>query len=133
MFKGTLNYYIFTTDIPTMQQSNRHFIELEQQRIAIDDEGYLLNLQDWNEQVAEAIARQENIKLLTAHWEVIHLLRQFYQRHQMSPATRALINLVKRDLGKDKGRSVYLMRLFRGSPAKTANKIAGLPKPDNCI
>jgi tRNA 2-thiouridine synthesizing protein E len=100
---------------------------------ALDKEGYLRELTDWNEGVASLLAQQENINLSPAHWEVIKLLRSFYRRHQVSPATRALINLVKRELGPDKGKSVYLMKLFRGSPAKTANKIAGLPKPDNCI
>ncbi len=100
---------------------------------ALDQEGYLRELTDWNEGVASLLAQQENINLGPAHWEVIKLLRSFYRRHQVSPATRALIKLVKRELGPDKGKSVYLMKLFRGSPAKTANKIAGLPKPDNCI
>jgi len=100
---------------------------------ALDKEGYLRELTDWNEGVAALLAQQENINLGPAHWEVIKLLRSFYRRHQVSPATRALINLVKRELGPGKGKSVYLMKLFRGSPAKTANKIAGLPKPDNCI
>lgn len=109
------------------------YLELPQRRIAIDDEGYLKDLQDWDEAVAEELARLEDIKLGPAHWEVLKLMRVFYRRHQMSPATRALINLVKRDLGQDKGRSVYLMRLFRGSPAKTASRIAGLPKPENCL
>jgi len=99
----------------------------------LDKEGYLRELTDWNEAVAIFLAQQENINLSAAHWEIIKLLRSFYRRHQVSPATRALINLVKRELGPDKGKSVYLMKLFRGSPAKTANKIAGLPKPDNCI
>ena len=99
----------------------------------LDKEGYLRELTDWNEGVAVLLAQQENINLSPAHWEIIKLLRSFYRRHQVSPATRALINLVKRELGPDKGKSVYLMKLFRGSPAKTANKIAGLPKPDNCI
>ena len=100
---------------------------------AVDKEGYLRELTDWNEDVAEFLALQEGIKLGASHWEIISLLRQFHRRHQVSPATRALINLVKRELGANKGRSVYLMKLFRGSPAKTASKIAGLPKPDNCI
>ena len=99
----------------------------------LDKEGYLRELTDWNEGVAVLLAQQENINLGTAHWEVIKLLRSFYRRHQVSPATRALINLVKRELGPDKGKSVYLMKLFRGSPAKTANKIAGLPKPTGCV
>lgn len=99
----------------------------------LDKDGYLKELNDWNEQVASYLAQQENIILSKSHWEVIKLLRRFYHRHQMSPATRALVSLVKRELGPDKGRSVYLMKLFKGSPAKTASKIAGLPKPDNCI
>jgi len=109
------------------------YIEVGQQQIPVDDEGYLKNLEDWTEVVAAEIARHEEIRLSPAHWEVLNLLRTFYVRHQISPATRALVSLVKRDLGQEKGRSIYLMKLFRGSPAKTASKIAGLPKPDNCI
>ena len=100
---------------------------------ALDKEGYLQELGEWDEDVATILAQKENINLSAAHWEIIKLLRSFYRRHQLSPATRALINQVKRELGPDKGKSVYLMKLFRGSPAKTASKIAGLPKPDNCI
>ncbi len=101
--------------------------------IPLDKEGYLQNLDDWSENVAAELALQEQITLGPAHWEVLNLLRVFYSRHQISPATRALINLLKRELGKDKGKSIYLMKLFRGSPAKTASKIAGLPKPENCL
>jgi tRNA 2-thiouridine synthesizing protein E len=102
-------------------------------QLPLDKEGYLKNLDDWDEEIAVELAAAEQIRLRTAHWEVIKLLRAFYQRHQLSPATRALVNLVKRELGPDKGRSVYLMKLFGGSPAKTASKIAGLPKPLNCL
>lgn len=110
-----------------------NYLELPNCKIALDNEGYLKNLQDWNEEIAAELASREDIVLGPSHWEVLNLLRKFYQRHHLSPATRALINLLKRELGPEKGRSVYLMKLFRGSPAKTASKIAGLPKPDNCI
>ena len=98
-----------------------------------DKEGYLRNLDDWSETVATEIAAADAIHLTPAHWEVIMLLRKFYRRYQMSPASRALISFSKKELGPDQGRSVYVMRLFGGSAAKTAAKIAGLPKPDNCI
>jgi len=103
------------------------------QEVALDKEGYLVSLEHWNEVVATTLAAQEQITLGPSHWEVINLLRIFYNRHQMSPANRALVNLVKRDLGSEKGKSIYLMKLFKGSPAKTASKIAGLPKPENCL
>lgn len=110
-----------------------NYLEFQDYKIALDNEGYLKNLQDWNEEVATELAARENIILGPSHWEVLNLLRKFYQRHHLSPATRALIKFLKRELGAEKGRSVYLMKLFRGSPAKTASKIAGLPKPDNCL
>lgn len=110
-----------------------NYLEYQDHRIELDKEGYLKNLQDWDAEVATELAAREGIVLGPAHWEVLNLLRRFYQRHHLSPATRALINLLKRELGNEKGRSVYLMKLFRGSPAKTASKIAGLPKPDNCL
>jgi tRNA 2-thiouridine synthesizing protein E len=113
--------------------TNASFMEINGREIALDKEGYLVELADWNEDVASNLAAQDEITLGPAHWEVINLLRIFYNRHQMSPANRALVNLVKRDLGADKGKSVYLMKLFRGSPAKTASKISGLPKPENCL
>ena len=101
--------------------------------ISLDDEGYLLTLDRWNESVAVELASRENIKLTEAHWEIIRLIRKFYQCYQMAPASRGLISYIRKELGLDKGRSVYVMRLFGGSAAKTVAKIAGLPKPDNCI
>jgi tRNA 2-thiouridine synthesizing protein E len=108
-------------------------LEVAELKLETDKEGYLKNLDDWNESVAIEIARAENISLSPSHWEIIRSLRIFYQRHQIAPANRALVSLVKKEFGADKGRSAYLMRLFQGSPAKTAAKIAGLPRPDNCL
>ncbi len=101
--------------------------------VDFDKEGFLKDLADWDEEVAETIAADMEIHLTQAHWEIITLIRKFYRRYQLSPATRALTSYVKRELGPDKGKSTYLMRLFGGSAAKTVAKIAGLPKPDNCL
>jgi tRNA 2-thiouridine synthesizing protein E len=100
---------------------------------AQDKEGYLVNLGDWREDVAIALAVDEGVALEPAHWQVIHLLREFYQATETSPAMRPLVTLVKEQLGAECGSSVYLMRLFGGSPAKTVAKIAGLPRPTNCL
>ena len=48
-------------------------------------------------------------------------------------AMRPLVKYCAARLGADKGRSIYLISLFPGSPAKLGSKIAGLPKPDNCL
>ena len=91
------------------------------------------NLDDWSPQVAEQIAAEAGIELGPAHWEVLDLLRAYYARFEASPAMRALVKFTRQELGVDKGRSIYLLSLFPGSPAKLGCKIAGLPKPDNCL
>jgi len=101
--------------------------------IPVDSEGYLENLNDWSEQVAEAIAEQENLTLTAEHWDVLHVLRGFYQEYEQAPAMRPFVKAVGMALGADKGKSIYLMTLFPDSPAKLAAKIAGLPKPTNCL
>ena len=100
---------------------------------AFDREGFLRKLCDWNPAVAEQIAERENLELTPAHWEILELLRSYYQEFDSSPAMRALVKYCALKLGAEKGRSIYLLSLFPGSPAKIGSKIAGLPKPDNCL
>jgi tRNA 2-thiouridine synthesizing protein E len=106
---------------------------LDDKIIALDKEGFLKNLSDWNKDVAKEIATRENIALTAEHWEIIELLREFYYTFQISPSMRALVKRTEQQLGADKGRSIYLLQLFPPSPAKLASKISGLPKPPNCF
>jgi tRNA 2-thiouridine synthesizing protein E len=98
-----------------------------------DKEGYLVDLADWDSAVAAELAREEGIELTEAHWELIQLIRGFYAEYEVSPAMRVLVKHVREALGEDKGNSIYLMQLFPGSPAKLLAKVAGLPRPTNCL
>jgi len=99
----------------------------------LDKEGFLADLNAWDEEVAEQLAVREGLTLTPQHWEVLHLLRDFYAATEVSPAMRPFVRLVKDSLGQDKGNSIYLMELFGSSPAKMAAKCAGLPRPTNCL
>jgi tRNA 2-thiouridine synthesizing protein E len=105
--------------------------------IVLDKEGFLVDLDLWSEKLAKEIAQAENLELNEAHWEIIFLVRNFYKDFERSPNMRALVNYLKKQLGegevKNKANSIYLLKLFPGSPAKLVSKIAGLPKPDNCL
>lgn len=108
-------------------------ITIDQKLIELDDEGYLVNLQDWSTAVAEKLAALESIELTELHWQIINLLRQFYTQYQLSPANRPLIKYLSQHLNKEQANSLQLNLLFKGSPAKLAAKLAGLPKPTNCL
>jgi tRNA 2-thiouridine synthesizing protein E len=101
--------------------------------IPLDKDGYLQELADWSPAVAAALAVREELELQPEHWEILELLRGFYAEFQLSPANRPLVKYVAQKLGPDKGNSLHLNRLFKGAPAKLAAKLAGLPKPTNCL
>lgn len=101
--------------------------------IALDKDGYLVNLNEWTPEIATQLAKQENITLTPEHWEIISLLQSFYNEYQISPAMRAFVKYTEKQLGSEKGKSIYLLTLFPPSAAKIASKIAGLPRPTNCL
>lgn len=98
-----------------------------------DKDGYLRQHTQWNEALAAALAKKNNIELTPAHWEILHCIRRFYAHYELSPATRPLLKYLSQELGPEKAGSIYVMQLFPGTPAKIIAKIAGLPKPANCI
>ena len=101
--------------------------------IRLDADGYLVDLEQWSDTVADELARMEGIQLGQRHWAVITILRDFYRRTGVSPAMRPFVKLAREELGIEWGSSMALMKLFPGNPAKVAAKIAGLPRPSNCI
>ena len=98
-----------------------------------DKNGFLRQPEVWTPDIAQAFAADEGIELTEGHWQIIELLQSFYANFGDSPANRALVNYVKQHLGPEQGRSIYLMKLFPGSPARVGSRIAGLPKPQNCL
>ena len=80
-------------------------ITVQGKQIETDTSGYLLNIDDWNEEVAKHIAQLEGVELTDAHWEVIHFVRDFYQEYNTSPAIRMLVKAMSEKLGTDKGNS----------------------------
>ena len=98
-----------------------------------DEEGYISELDKWSKELAEIIAKDENIDMTDEHWEVVNFLRDYYEEYQIAPAVRVLIKSIKKSMGKEKGNNKYLYTLFPYGPAKQACKIAGLPKPTGCV
>ncbi|CAG9415082.1 TusE/DsrC/DsvC family sulfur relay protein [Providencia alcalifaciens] len=103
------------------------------QEIETDSQGYLLDSQQWSEDLIPLLAEQEEIELTDEHLEIIRFVRAFYLEFNTSPAIRMLVKAVSQQFGEEKGNSRYLYRLFPQGPAKQATKLAGLPKPVKCI
>lgn len=108
-------------------------IKFNGRQIAIDDEGYLKNWQDWSLELVSELARRELLDLTEAHLQVILFIREFYLEFNTSPAMRMLIKAMQKKFGIKNFTSCYLQQLFPKGPAKQAAKLAGLPKPVKCL
>ena len=94
--------------------------------VIVNDEGFFTDPSQWREDMAPQIAGQESIELTDRHWQVIKFMRHEYEAKGTGPTVRVL--------GKTSGVSIKeLYQLFPKGPAKTAAKIAGIPKPRGCI
>ncbi|MFI1164637.1 TusE/DsrC/DsvC family sulfur relay protein [Streptomyces sp. NPDC020801] len=102
-------------------------VTYDDRAVPVDDEGFFTEPDRWTEPMAEQIAREAGIETLTdRHWTVIRFMRSAYEATGTGPTVRVL--------GKTSGVSVKeLYQLFPKGPAKTAAKIAGIPKPRGCI
>jgi tRNA 2-thiouridine synthesizing protein E len=101
--------------------------------VAVNAEGFLQCLNDWNENIAVAIAASHSLELTPQHWEIILFIRQYYQTFKHLPNARVFTKAIAKQFGVEKGNSRYLHKLFPEGPLKYACKIAGLPKPPTCL
>jgi tRNA 2-thiouridine synthesizing protein E len=95
--------------------------------VELNDEGFLVDPSQWTEAMAVDLARKEGIDPLSERqWQVIRFMRSEYLAKGTGPSVRVL--------GKTSGVPIKeLYQLFPKGPAKTAAKIAGIPKPKGCI
>jgi tRNA 2-thiouridine synthesizing protein E len=95
--------------------------------LVVDDRGFIQQPDQWDRQVAAALAREEGVATMTDdHWRVVDFVRKHYHKHRLAPMIRVLCRETRFDLRK-------ICQLFPTGPAQGACKVAGLPKPEGCL
>ena len=104
-------------------------INIAGRTVRVDDEGYLVDPDEWDESVAIELARRENIALTDAHWKVLRFMREYLAEHQIIPDARFVIRYVARELDAGTRARDRLFELFPYGYVKQACKIAGMRRP----
>jgi TusE/DsrC/DsvC family sulfur relay protein len=97
--------------------------------IELDDEGYLLNTNDWSPQVAELLAREMDIELTDERLEIVHFVREQFEERECIPEMRTLLKTLRERHGKETATRKYVYNLFPYGYGQQACKIAGMRKP----
>ena len=93
--------------------------------IEVNEQGYMLNMSQWNEGIARAIAAEEDIELTNRHFEVLDFLR----KEQENGTALSIRKIGKSGLVDIK----EFYELFPDGPLKKASRISGISKPSSCI
>ena len=100
-------------------------IEYAGGKVNIDDGGYLVNIDDWNEQVACALAEREGVDELTKERiDILKFIREYYKKYNFFP----ILNAVCKNVHQPKN---CINEKFMDP--LTAWKLAGLPQPGEDI
>lgn len=118
--------------ITTQTPNLREFV-FRGRRIPVYPMGNLVNLDDWDRDLAEHLAEHEGLQLGREHWEVLTFLRDFYYQFGITPMVKLMIKHMRIHHGDIKSSRAYLYNLFPGGPARQGSRIAGLPEPQGCI
>jgi len=101
--------------------------------IQLSEAGWLENLDEWSEELAVEISKNEKIPELTPeHWDIINEAREYFQENGSVCEPRSFSKIMKKKYGKDRSDQKYIYSLFPTGLIKCANKIAGLPRPKGC-
>jgi len=102
-------------------------VQVKGNNVELDEDGFLVNPDDWSNDMVVYFASQEDVSQLTEnHWKVINYLRDYFKKFGVAPMIRKLC--------KDTGFSLKeIYEMFPSGPAKGACKLAGLPKPTGCV
>ena len=103
--------------------------ELNGKTIETNENGYLLDHNEWTEELAQVIANEEGLGELTdKHWDIINYLRDEYINNAGNqPNERTILKAMGEKWGAKIGQK-DTFSLFPKMPSKQGGKVAGLPE-----
>ena len=93
-----------------------------------DGDGFLVNTNDWSEEVMNQMASEDNFEIAEEIKTYIEKARQMYNETGTVPAVR----IFAKEFGMDRKAS-KLYDVFKSGPMKKIAKYGGLPKPTGCV
>jgi tRNA 2-thiouridine synthesizing protein E len=97
--------------------------------IQTDEDGFLLDPDDWNEDIALQIAKSEEIELTEESWNLVRMIRNYYHEHGSVPELRKILKQLKEGFGPEKATRKYVYALFPYGYGQQGCKIAGMRQP----
>lgn len=97
--------------------------------VQTDDDGFLLDPDDWTEELAIEIALKEELEFTEERWNLVRIIREYYYKNGSVPELRKVLKQLKAELGPEKATRKYVYALFPYGYGQQGCKIAGMRQP----
>jgi tRNA 2-thiouridine synthesizing protein E len=99
-------------------------------KVERDIEGYIIDPESWNPDIACELASEENLDLTEDYWTVFRFMRDYWNEHRIAPDVRHVISHMAelKHCGKKQAKQ-QVFRLFPYGYVKQACKLAGMQRP----
>ena len=103
---------------------------LDTTQFARDIEGYILDPEEWNRDIARELATEEHLELNEDYWQILEFMRSYWREHRVAPDVRHVVDYLVTERGYDKkSAKKHLFGLFPYGYVKQACKVAGMQRP----
>ncbi len=106
--------------------------EINGKIVETDPEGYLVNLDDWSEELAVELAKEDKLELGENHWKIIHYMRDQFAQNGTAPNLRFLQKGLKEEFGDEWATRNSSSSCSR-SPRQAGRPLRGHPEADGCV
>jgi len=102
-------------------------IQVGEKQIEVNNKGYLINSDDWDESFAKIVAENDHLELSECHWKAIYFLRDYFKEYQVPPSPRVVIKAIGHKINSWGCTNKDLEKAFPLGGCKQACRLAGLP------
>lgn len=113
--------------------TDAYSITVQGRTIHVDQEGYLLYPEDWDQDVAIHQASLLGLAMNEHRWFVVNYVRDYFNERQTVPEARYALKAMREGLGEAFASRKYLYQLFPYGYGQQACKIAGMRVPKKLL
>jgi TusE/DsrC/DsvC family sulfur relay protein len=95
-----------------------------------DIEGYIVDPEAWDRDIARELAAEEHLELNEDYWQILEFMRDYWREHRVAPDVRHVVDYLSNERGYNKKAAKrHLFHLFPYGYVKQACKVAGMQRP----
>ncbi len=102
--------------------------QIDDREVEFNDSGYMLDFDEWDDEIANALAAADDLQLTECHWAVINYIREFFGEYEITPSQVAVIKAVGDRMAEHDCTAKTMGQLFPLDGYDQACRLAGLPE-----